>query len=259
MKLVITRLRHRLSQRHLEMLFAVAINGPSGKAGVTVGYEEDEFIDTAYKIWCARDLQRCVAVAASISMPDGHVEYEWGVGFGASEAAGIIEKKQAEAERRRREAAEAPACPGSDGLNLDVAAADATVEIEKPGGSENSYARAMTAEGVRLLAVDLEAEARPAVNDTIVATGFGGTCWWQGTVVTVAASGRKPCLVYFDADEMKCQMALSAARYGPAKVTPKRDGGEDTVSAGWLFVLPTVSAPAGAGAGGHSAAIDGGK
>lgn len=63
-------------------------------------------------------------------------------------------------------------------------------------------------------------------------------------------------IVYFDADNMKCQMALSSGR---AKVTPKRDGGEDTVSAGWLFVLPTVSAPAAAGAGERSAAIDGGK
>lgn len=259
MKLIVTRLRHRLSQCYLDMLFAVAINGPHSKAGVTVGYDEEEFIDTAYKIWCARDLQRRVSVAATISMPDGYVEYEWGVGFDTSEAASIIEKKQAQAERRRREAAQAPARPGEDGLDLDAAAAAATVEIEKPGGAENSYVRAMTAEGLRLLAVDLEAEARPAVNDEIVATGFGGTCWWQGTVVTVAASGRQPYLVYFDADNMKCQMALSSGRYGPAKVTPKRDGGEDTVSAGWLFVLPTVSAPAAAGAGERSAAIDGGK
>ena len=37
-------------------------------------------------------------------MPDGYVEYEWGVGFGTSEAASIIEKKQAEAERKRHAA-----------------------------------------------------------------------------------------------------------------------------------------------------------
>jgi hypothetical protein len=42
----------------------------------------------------------------------------------------------------------------------------------------------------------------------------------------------------FEANEKHSDIPLDMKCYGPAKITPARSGGEDTVKAGWMFVRP---------------------
>ena len=65
---------------------------------------------------------------------------------------------------------------------------------------------------------------------------------WYGGLVACLPLQQARYTVYYNGDASYTRQQLSPKRYGPATVTKCRDGGDDKLSAGWVFLVPTTEA-----------------
>jgi hypothetical protein len=251
-------IRSALLQPKLDMLLYIQQNGPTSRNGVCTGMTNEWVLKTAYKIWCSADIKRKIhATNVLPSDPDleGLKPYEkFGQSPFSGEAATRINEEiaRATAAKERKESV----------AELDAAAAkDKLAELEEDreallngpssqvnlvkAGRGGPYIQCLEASGVTLRTpvLDIDEKMQPQVGDTVAVTGFGGNIWWTGSVEVVSCKTirRKKVLIYtvvFEADEKYSDIPLAMKCYGPAKITPARSGGKDTVKAGWMFVRP---------------------
>ncbi|PHR48911.1 MAG: hypothetical protein COA48_07930 [Cycloclasticus sp.] len=90
-------------------------------------------------------------------------------------------------------------------------------------------------------------ESTPEVGDEIAVTGWKGTIWFTGSIISVISSnkastsrrrGKLFYTVFFSNDQTYVDLELTTNSYGPARLKKQRTGQPDTHEHGWLFLVP---------------------
>jgi hypothetical protein len=235
-----------LKQDKVDQILTIICNGPDSMAGRAVGWTVKDLVERAWQIWAKMKKRRLnAAKKIRTAVEEELYEYSWGKGFehqdpAAYKAARATAKKEIAANKLKRTAVNASMV--APVVEPRASADEPEPEIE----ADFVWLQARVSPQVdelRACVADL-GDRTPEIGDEVAVTGFEGTIWWAGEIISIEARGSKRHCVLFAGDARKFFCGLLCNRYGPAKVVKRREGGKEHLTAGWVFLVPTEEAPA---------------
>lgn len=251
LKRVVTPLRSCLDQKTIEILMMLILNGPDSLAGKKAGLTIEMLVTRAKEIWCAIKARRVDRVTR-VNVPQSTLSYRFGVGFDHCGEAYDAVMKAAEAEEAANKAKRVKVKAVHDATVTTLPTEESPESpIEMPTGTTDekpghcwllALGRGARQEKRAYLAE--QRDAVPQTSDKIAVTGFGGSVWYSGEIVSIGVGekrrdrGKPIYTIFFPADMTYVTTPLQDNCYGPGKW----DNVKKKCTLGWVFLLPIEEA-----------------